>query len=137
MPQAPRPSPAPASLAGLSQVDFEAAFFDEFLGRIPDHCEGLRAQAKVLADQGRWAEGLIVDERLVALRPSDPVARYNLACRYARLRRTDEAIAALHKAIELGYRDFRYMLNDRDLEGIHRDPRFGQLLREHAVEPRR
>ena len=33
--------------------------------------------------------------------------------------------------VELGYRDFRYMREDRDLDTIRHDPRFRQLLREY------
>ena len=32
--------------------------------------------------------------------------------------------------IELGYRDFRYLREDRDLDAIRKDRRFRQLLRE-------
>jgi hypothetical protein len=32
--------------------------------------------------------------------------------------------------VELGYRDFRYMREDHDLDSIRQDPRFRQLLRE-------
>ena len=35
----------------------------------------------------------------------------------------------LRRAVELGYRDFRYMGEDRDLDSIRHDPRFRQLLR--------
>ena len=43
----------------------------------------------------------------------------------------DKAAAALQRALELGYRDFRYMREDRDLDTIRHDPRFRQLLREY------
>ena len=36
----------------------------------------------------------------------------------------------LRRALELGYRDFRYLKEDRDLDAIRHDPRFRQLLRE-------
>jgi tetratricopeptide (TPR) repeat protein len=81
--------------------------------------------------KGRYAQGLQIDKRLIYLRPNDPLAHYNLACSYALLRRTDQAIKTLRRAIELGYRDFRYMREDRDLDSIRRDPRFIQLLREY------
>jgi len=35
------------------------------------------------------------------------------------------------QSIELGYRDFRYMEEDRDLDSIRKDPRFRQLLRDY------
>ena len=36
----------------------------------------------------------------------------------------------MRRALELGYRDFRYLKEDRDLDAIRHDPRFRQLLRE-------
>src|ERR671933_591009 len=72
-----------------------------------------------------------IDKRLVQLRPNDPLAHYNLACSYALLKRPDLALKTLRRAVELGYRDFRYMREDRDLESIRHDPRFRQLLREY------
>lgn len=118
-------------LASRSQVDFELDFFTRVLSTEPEYHEVLRAQAGNMTAKGRLQDGLTVDKRLVALRPEDPTARYNLACRYALLKQPDLALATLRQAIELGYRDFRYMQEDRDLESIRKDPRFRKLLREY------
>jgi tetratricopeptide (TPR) repeat protein len=80
--------------------------------------------------KGLFAEGLTIDKRLVRLRPYDPLAHYNLACCYALLKRADQSLKILRRAIELGYRDFRYMREDHDLDTIKQDPRFRQLLRD-------
>ena len=117
-------------LVGRSQVDFELDFFTRVLAGDPDFPEVLRAQASNMTAKGRLQDGLTVDKRLVTLRPHDPTARYNLACRYALLKQPDLAFVTLRKAIELGYRDFRYIEEDRDLESIRKDPRFRKLLRE-------
>jgi Flp pilus assembly protein TadD len=90
----------------------------------------LRVQGNNLTLKGRYAEGLQIDRRLVELRPGDALAHYNLACSYALLKKIDPAIKALRKAVDLGYRDFRYMREDRDLEALRPDPRFRQLLRD-------
>ena len=37
------------------------------------------------------------------------------------------------KAVELGYRDFRYMQEDHDLDSIRKDPRYRQLLRDEVA----
>ena len=91
----------------------------------------LRAMGSLLSMKGMFAEGLKIDKRLVRLRPGDPLAHYNLACSFALLKRPDQAIKTLRRAIELGYRDFRYMREDRDLDSVRHDPRFRQLLREY------
>ena len=136
-----RPSPpaddafAPGSvlafLADRNQVDFELDFFSRVITAAPEYHEVLRAQASNMTVKGRLQDGLAVDKRLVAIRPDDPTAHYNLACRYALLKQPDLALATLRKAIELGYRDFRYMEEDRDLESIRKDPRFRQLVKEY------
>ena len=129
--------PEPASignpavrLADQSQLDFELEFFGGVLRRFPDYVDVLRVMGNLLTSKARFTEGLQVDKRLVQLRPSDALAHYNLACSYALLRRPDQAIKTLRRAVELGYRDFRYMREDRDLDTIRHDPRFRQLLRE-------
>ena len=80
--------------------------------------------------KGRLQDGLAVDEKLVAVRPTDPTAHYNLACRYALLKQRDKALTALRKAVELGYRDFAFMQEDQDLDSIRKDPRFRKLMGE-------
>jgi len=114
-----------------NQIDFELDFFGGVLGRAPDYVDVLRVMGHLLTLKGRYAEGLQVDKRLVGLRQHDPLAHYNLACSYALLKRTELALKTLRRAVELGYRDFRYMREDRDLDTIRHDPRFRQMLREY------
>jgi tetratricopeptide (TPR) repeat protein len=137
MPQSPRrPSAVPTetpllqALAQRDPLDFETELYAALLVKLPDQPDVLRAQAKNFTLKGLLDEGLRIDERLVRVRPKDPTAHYNLACRYALLRQSDEALRTLRRAVELGYRDFRYMRKDRDLESIRKDPRYRQLLRE-------
>ncbi len=119
-----------AQLAERSQLDFELDFFAGVLQEAPDFVDALPAHAGNLTLKGRYEDGMAVDQRLIQLRPADFMAFYNLACSLALLKQPDQAIKTLRRAVELGYRDFRYMKQDRDLETIRRDPRFKQLLRE-------
>jgi tetratricopeptide (TPR) repeat protein len=120
---------APLSrLADQSQLDFEIDFFGGILKRNSDYVDVLRVMGNNLTLKGRFAQGLDIDRRLVQLRPRDPLAHYNLACSYALLKQSDQALRILRKAVELGYRDFRYMREDHDLDSIRHDPRFLQLL---------
>lgn len=120
-----------ARLAEQSQLDFEIDFFGGILDRNGEYVDVLRVMGNNLTLKGRYAEGLQIDKRLVQLRPNDPLAHYNLACSYALLKRPEQSLQTLRRAVELGYRDFRYMREDRDLETIRHDPRFRQLLREY------
>jgi len=114
-----------------SQLDFELDFFEGVLHRNPDFIDALRVHGNNLTLKGRYADGLKIDRRLVDLRPRDALAHYNLACSYALLKKVDPALRALRKALELGYRDFRYLREDRDLDAVRKDPRFRQILREY------
>ena len=126
----PAAAHAPARAADQHQLDFELDFFGAVLQRCPDYIDVLRIMGNLLTLKGRFAEGLQIDKRLVQLRPNDPLAHYNLACSYALLKRPEQSIKTLRRAVELGYRDFRYMREDHDLDSIKHDPRFRQLLRE-------
>jgi tetratricopeptide (TPR) repeat protein len=114
-----------------SQLDFELGFFAGVLERMPDYVDVLRILGNLLTLKGRFAEGLRIDQRLVRLRPNDALAHYNLACSYALLNRPEQSLRTLRRAVELGYRDFRYMREDHDLDSIRQDPRFRQLLLEY------
>jgi tetratricopeptide (TPR) repeat protein len=139
MPHPKRSAPSanafpPGSVLGLlaerTQLDFELEFFGKILTAVPDFADALRAQACNLTLKGRLKDGLAVDEKLVTVCPTDPTAHYNLACRYALLKQRDKAITTLRKAVELGYRDFEFMLEDHDLDSIRKDPRFRKLVKE-------
>lgn len=125
------PSPSLAQLAERSQLDFELALFADILESLPEYVDVLRAHATNLTLKGHFERGMDFDRRLIRLRPKDFLAHYNLACSYALLKQSELALKTLRRAVELGYRDFRYMKQDRDLESIRRDPRFRQLLREY------
>jgi tetratricopeptide (TPR) repeat protein len=118
-------------VADQNQLDFELDFFAGILSRCPDYVDVLRILGNLLTLKGRFAEGLQIDKRLVQLRPGDALAHYNLACSYALLKRPDQSLQTLRRAVELGYRDFRYMKEDHDLDSVRHDPRFRQLLREY------
>jgi hypothetical protein len=133
------PGPAAASQTSSrgidqGQLDFELEFFNGVLERNPDYIDVLRLMSKLLTLKGRYAEGLQVDRRLVQLCSCDPLAHYNLACRYARLKHPDQCLKMLRRALELGYHDFRYMREDRDLDSVRPDPRFRQLLHEFETD---
>jgi tetratricopeptide (TPR) repeat protein len=130
-PEPPPASSVQARVADQNQLDFELAFFAGVLERYPDYVDVLRMMGNLLTLKGRFAEGLQIDKRLVQLRPADPLAHYNLACSYALSKRPEQSLKTLRRAVELGYRDFRYMREDHDLDSIRHDPRFRQLLREY------
>ena len=123
-------APTLAELKEMTQVDFELDFFGRILSRHPRFFEALRCHASNLAAKKRFQESLQVERRIIQIRPADSLAHYNVACSYALLKQPDLAFKSLRKALELGYDDFRYILQDQDLDSIRKDSRFRKLIRE-------
>ncbi len=78
--------------------------------------------------QGRIADGLKMDRKLVRLQPGNPTAHYNLACSLALSRRKNDALRMLRVAVHLGYKDLDWMQEDPDLEALRQHPQFVALL---------
>ena len=53
---------------------------------------------------------------------------YNLGCGYAILEEKEKAFAALEKAVSMGYNSKDQYVNDPDLNSLHSDKRYEQLL---------
>lgn len=126
----PPSSPSLAQLIEQTQVDFELDFFGRILSRHAEFFEALRVHASNLAQKKRYNESLLMERRIIQIRPDDALAHYNLACSYALLQQPELALGTLRKALELGYTDFRYIHQDHDLDSIRKDPRFRKLIRE-------
>jgi tetratricopeptide (TPR) repeat protein len=109
-------------------LDFEIAFFERILKRLPNSTDVLMALGNNYTERGFFEKGLRIDERLCRLRPTDPIIHYNLACSYALVGKVDQAIETLEHAIAIGYHDGAYLQRDPDLEGIRRDPRYLALI---------
>ena len=107
----------------LRNLDLEIQFLEGIVRRDADYVEALQILGDDYTSRGRYAEGLKIDERLSKLRPEDSLVHYNLACSYSLTERLDQALESLEIALDLGYRDFKWMAEDPDLGN----------LREHAA----
>jgi tetratricopeptide (TPR) repeat protein len=124
----PLPGRVYEAAAETTGEGFEIRFLEDVLARRGEDADVLALLGHLYTAAGRYREGLSVDQRLVALKPRDPLAHYNLACSYSLLKQTSRAFAALKKAVNCGYRDVDYMQQDPDLENLRRDPRWDDLL---------
>lgn len=122
------PPPRDDHRARILFSDFEVGLSRAVLDSNPRHARALEMLGQALTRAGRHNEALEADLRLARLRPKDPVAFYNLACSYSNLENLDAAFDALRRAFDLGYRDYRHLLRDPDLENVRRDRRFKSLL---------
>jgi predicted Zn-dependent protease len=107
---------------------FETGFFESVLRRTPDYADVVEILGGLYTKHGRIADGLRMDRKLVKLQPANATAHYNLACSLALSKRQADALRSLHRAIELGYRDFDWMSQDPDLEVLRQHPGFLSLL---------
>ena len=78
---------------------------------------------------GKTAEMEEICREGVALLPQDPTWQYNLACALAYRADKTDALAALDKAILLGFRDSKAIAEDNDLKSLAVLPAFKALVR--------
>jgi len=101
-------------------LDIEISFLQGVVRRDPTYVEALQALGDDFTRRGRFEEGLRVDEQLSRLRPADALVHYNLACSYSLTERFEAAAAALNRALDLGFRDFKRLTKDPDLSKFRR-----------------
>jgi tetratricopeptide (TPR) repeat protein len=111
-----------ASREQARALDVQIKFMEGIVRRDPRYVEALQLLGDNYTKRGRYNEGLGVDEQLAELEPENPLVFYNLACSYSLTDQCDQAAAAVEKAIQLGYRDFKWLAKDPDL----------RKLREHS-----
>ncbi len=136
----PKPSQAhrPLNAEQVRNLDIEIGFLEGVVRRDPAYVEALQVLGDDYTRRGRFAEGLQVDEHLSRLRPEDALIQYNLACSYSLTDQPALAVQALTRALDLGYRDFKWMRRDPDLRKVRRHPLFQQLrVRIRSLENRR
>jgi tetratricopeptide (TPR) repeat protein len=110
------------SRASQRDLDTRIEFMEGLVRRDPDYVDALQLLGDHYTQRGRYADGLKVDENLSRLEPRDPLVFYNLACSYSLTGQFDCAVAALQKALQLGYRDFKWLAKDPDLRALRQLP---------------
>ena len=95
--------------------------------RAPGIIEALQILGDDYTRRGRFTDGLKLDEELARLRPDDALVHYNLACSYSLTGQFAAASAALHRALDLGYRDFKWLAKDPDLARFRKHPLYKRI----------
>lgn len=111
-----------------SDPEFEIHFFESVHKRCPRYTEVIELLGGLYTKTGRIADGLKMDRKLVRLQPTNSTAHYNLACSFALSERPLDALDSLRTAVQLGYDDHTWMLEDPDLKSLQADPEFQRLL---------
>lgn len=81
-----------------------------------------------LHELGRDDEALAWMQKIIDENPSDAGNWYDYACLYGRMNRVDDAMAALKKAFELGYRNFGHLEYDYDMDILRDLPSYKDLV---------
>jgi tetratricopeptide (TPR) repeat protein len=108
-------------------LDTKIQFIEGLVRRDPNYVDALQLLGDHYTQRGRFTEGLNVDERLAQLDPKNALVFYNLACSYSLTDQFERAIIALDQAIELGYRDFKWLAKDPDLKKLRAQPVFQEI----------
>jgi TolB-like protein/Flp pilus assembly protein TadD len=125
-----------SALAGLGLKTESDAAYREAVERARAHLEVTPGETRALyfwaislCQLGEDKElALQLAGRALALDPEEPQVQYNVACAYALLGKTDEAIDCLTRTVEHGEWWRGWMEHDPDLAALHAHPRFRELV---------
>lgn len=109
------------------ELDVEITFLEGLVRRDPGYVDALQLLGDDYTQRGRFEEGLQVDQKLTELEPGNPFSFYNLACSLALTGNLDESARALESALDLGYRDFKWMARDPDLKALRKHAHYARL----------
>lgn len=106
------------------------AAFENHLKQVPEDARARILMGSDYAKLGRIDDALRELNLAVTLRANEASILYNAACLYCGLDKKQEAIDALRKAWEAGFRDSVWARRDPDLLPLHDDPEFDRLYPE-------
>jgi Flp pilus assembly protein TadD len=97
------------------------------LREVPDDARARMQLAITFASLDRAEDAMREATFAMVLRPNEATVLYNAACTFCMLDRKAEAIDALRKAWEAGFKDAVWARRDPDLALLHDDPEFNRL----------
>lgn len=107
---------------------FEIEFFEGVHRRLPADADVIEILGSLYSDLGKVDDSLRMDSRLVDLQPKNPTAHYNLACSLALKRQDEDALRELRQAVDLGYSDVDWLLDDPDFQALRQHPTFQEIV---------
>jgi tetratricopeptide (TPR) repeat protein len=93
----------------------------------PDDARAANLAAGFLAQLGD-PKAVEYAQRSLAIDPEDPMLLYNVACMYASLGRSEQAIACLERAVDKGFGHREWIDNDPDLNSIRDNPKYQAIV---------
>ena len=108
-------------------VHREIAIFEEHIKKMPEDTRARVLLAGDYAMQGRFEEAKREADLALVLRPDDAMILYNAACVFCMMDNAEDALTAIKKAWEAGYRDAVWTRQDPDLALLHGNEEFEKL----------
>jgi len=105
----------------------EIAIYEAQVKKVPEDARARVLLAGDYAMQGRFEEAKREADMAMALRPDDTMILYNTACAFCAMNNAADALVAIKKAWEAGFRDPIWTRQDPDLALLHGDPEFERL----------
>jgi len=106
---------------------------ESHLKLVPDDARGRSHLALDYVATGRPDDAVREMQFAVALRPDDANLLYNVACIYCNMNRKPEALDAITKAWDAGFRNADWARRDPDLALLNGDPVFERLYPEKSA----
>ncbi len=101
--------------------------FERHLREVPEDARARILRAGMFAQEGRVEDSIREANLAMVLRPDEATVLYNAACTFAQLGKRAEAVDALRKAWDAGFKDVDWTRRDPDLASLHGDPDFERL----------
>lgn len=80
-------------------------------------------------ERSEYEKALEQYKKAMELEPKNSIVLYNIACTYSRMKKLKEALDALERCVEAGYRDVEWMEKDADLDNLRDEPRYKAVVR--------
>src|ERR1700739_958538 len=103
---------------------------ENHLKQVPEDARARVLLGAYYAELGRGDDAVRELSLAVTLRANEASILYNAACAYCGLKRKPEALEALRKAWEAGFRDSVWARRDPSLTLLHGNPEFDRLYPE-------
>ncbi len=108
---------------------------ENHLRTVPEDARARVLLATNYAALGRDEEAVREANLAMALRSNEAMVLYNAACVFGQLARKADALGALRKSWDAGFKDPDWARRDPDLAILHGDPEFDRLYPERPANP--
>jgi tetratricopeptide (TPR) repeat protein len=115
-----------------SKVDDDIAKLEKIRLGQPDNPDALQKLAVLYTYRGEHVKAIGILLRLVKIQPGNPNGYYNVACIYAKTGKIEESVEWLKKSLDKGFKNWKLLKTDKDLENIRNTPFYKELMQKNT-----